>query len=98
MAQTRRPKSKQRAKRGRRPTEEITKPQRRTFNAIRSFINKRGFPPTMQELGDALGISAASAHEQVKQLVQKGYLRREPRKARSLEILKEPEPPTRGSR
>jgi len=91
MAQTRRTTGKQRAKRrGRRATEEITEPQRRTLNAIRSFIAKRGFPPTMQELGDILGIAAASAHEQVSQLVQKGYVRREPRKARSLEILEEP--------
>jgi repressor LexA len=80
-----------RARRGRRPIEAITEPQRRTLAAIRTFASKRGYPPTMDELGEVLGIAPATAHEQVTQLVRKGYLRREPRKARSLEILKEPE-------
>ena len=92
MAKTRQPSSEQRGKRrGRRPSEEITEPQRQTLNAIRAYIAKRGFPPTMQELGGILGIAATSAHQQVGQLVRKGYVRREPRKARSLEILKDPE-------
>lgn len=78
-------------RRGRRPTTEITEPQQRTLRAIRTYIGKRGFPPTMKELGELLGISAASAHEQVSHLVRKGYVRREARKARSLEIVEEPE-------
>jgi repressor LexA len=45
----------------------------------------------MKELADILGISHASAHGQVNQLVRKGYLRREPRKARGLAIIREPE-------
>lgn len=77
-------------RRGRPPVEGITEPQRRTLAAIRSHIAERGFPPTVQELGEILGIAPASAHEQVNQLVRKGYLRRDPRKARSLEVLKEP--------
>ena len=77
-------------RRGRPPVEGITEPQRRTLAAIRTHIARRGFPPTVQELGEILGIAPASAHEQVNQLVRKGYLRRDPRKARSLEVLKEP--------
>lgn len=80
-----------RPRRGRRPSEGITEPQRRTLAAIRAFAAKRGYPPTIDELGEILGIAGASAHQQVTQLIRKGYLRREPRKARSLEILKEPE-------
>lgn len=41
----------------------------------------------MKELGAYLGISAASAHEQVNHLVQKGFVRRDGRKARSLEVV-----------
>lgn len=78
-------------RRGRPPVEGITEPQRRTLAAIRTHIARRGFPPTVQELGEILDIAPASAHEQVNQLVRKGYLRRDPRKARSLEVLKEPE-------
>jgi len=77
--------------RGRRPVQETTEPQRRTLKEIRLFTNRRGFPPTMKELADILGISNASAHGQVNQLVRKGYLKREPRKARGIAIIREPE-------
>lgn len=77
-------------RRGKRPVEEITGPQRRTLSEIRSFAARRGFPPTIKELADILGISHASAHDQVNQLVRKGYLRREPLKARGLTVVKEP--------
>lgn len=72
--------------RGRRPENEITEPQRKTLNEIRFFLNERGFPPTIKELSAILGISHSSAHDQVSQLVRKGYMKREPRKARSLAI------------
>ena len=78
-------------RRGRPRIEEITDSQRRALAAIRSYVARRGFPPSIQELGELLGTAPASAHEQVSQLVRKGYLRRDARKARSLEILKEPE-------
>jgi len=77
--------------RGRRPVEDITDKQHHTLKEIRRFMNNRGFPPTMKELANILGISHASAHGQVSQLVSKGYLKREARKARSLAIVREPE-------
>lgn len=77
--------------RGRRPIQEITGPQRRTLQKLQRFVKQRGFPPTIQELADILGISHASAHDQVNQLVRKGYMRREPRKARGLAIIRDPE-------
>ncbi len=77
--------------RGRRPVEEITDTQINALKEIRRFTNHRGFPPTIKELADILGISHASAHGQVNQLVRKGYLKREARKARSLAIVREPE-------
>ena len=76
--------------RGRRPVDEITSPQRRTLRELRRFTSERGFPPTIKELADVLGISPPSAHEQVSQLVRKGYLKRESRKARGLTIVREP--------
>jgi repressor LexA len=78
-------------RRGRRPTQEITEPQRRTLHEIRLFIIGHGFPPTIKELSEVLGISHASVHGQVNQLVRKGYLKREPRKARSIVIVREPD-------
>ena len=71
-----------------RKTEGITEPQARTLNAICHILDSTGLPPTVKELAEALGISHASAHEQIAQLVRKGYLRKEERKARSIVIVK----------
>lgn len=76
--------------RGRKPVAEITGPQRRTLKEIQRFTTRQGFPPTIAELAESLGISQASAHEQVCQLERKGYLRREAHKARGLVIVKQP--------
>lgn len=78
-------------RRGRRPTAEISEPQRRTLKAILAHIAHRGYPPTMKELAEVLGITPASAQDQVNQLVRKGYLRREPYKARGLAAIRHPE-------
>ncbi len=76
--------------RGRPRVEEITGPQRRTLGELRRFTRRQGFPPTIQELADILGVSTPSVRDQVSQLVRKGYVKREPRKARGLTILREP--------
>ena len=76
--------------RGRPRVEEITGPQRRTLGELRRFTRRQGFPPTIQELADILEISTPSVRDQVSQLVRKGYVKREARKARGLTILREP--------
>ena len=78
-------------RRGRPRVDEITDSQKRTLRAIRDHVARHQMPPTMQELSEQIGISSASAHEQVNQLVRKGYLRRERRKARGLVVVREPE-------
>ena len=77
-------------RRGRRPTQQLTEPQLRVLRVIKDGIIQRGFPPTAKELGLLLGIAPATAHEQVNQLVKKGFLHREPHKARGLSILASP--------
>ena len=52
------------------------------------LLDKMALPPTVKELAEALGISPASAHEQIAQLVRKGYLRKEEKKARSIVVIK----------
>lgn len=76
-----------RSRRGRRPSEEISDRQKRTLQEIRDFLLRKKFPPTIKELAGILGISHASAHEQVTRLVRKGYLTREPQKARGLALV-----------
>ena len=72
---------------GRPRIEELTGSQQRTLDEIQRIIARHNLPPTMQELAAAMGVNAASAYEQVNQLVRKGYLKREPRKARNLVVL-----------
>ena len=66
----------------------VTDPQVKTLRAICEILEVTGLPPTVKELADALGVSHASAHEQIAQLVRKGDLRKEERKARSIVIVK----------
>ena len=69
-------------------TEGITEPQARTLNVICQLLDSTGLPPTVKELAEALGISHASAPEQITKLVRKGYLRKEAKKARSIVVVK----------
>jgi repressor LexA len=80
-------------KRGRKPVEGLTEAQEKALKAIRAFVDRKGFPPTVMELADHLDMASASAHELVSALVEKGFLRRTPRKARSLEIVRQPPVP-----
>ena len=74
---------------GPKPIEGLTGSQTRLMEAIQTFINNRNIPPTIQELADGLGVKGATVHEQIGKLVKKGYLKKTPRKARSLEILRQ---------
>ncbi len=80
-----------RRSRGRPEVPEITEAQRKTLKELRDFIASRKYPPTMSELGERLGVAAASAHQLVKQLERKGYVSREARKARSLSVVRDPD-------
>ena len=76
--------------RGRPRQTEITEGQSRALDELSAAIDRHGIAPTMTELGDRLGISAASAHQLVLQLERKGYVARQPRKARSLRMVRRP--------
>lgn len=78
------------AGRGRPRQDEITVGQSRMLKTLSAAIDRNGFAPTMTELGEKLGITAASAHQLILQLERKGYVRRLPRKARSLSIIRRP--------
>lgn len=77
--------------RGPKPKTEITAPQRRTLLEIDGYIRRHQFAPTMQELARLLQISVTSAHEQVNQLVRKGYLKRASGKTRGLAVIRRPQ-------
>lgn len=58
------------------------------LEAIQRSLDQRGYPPSMREIGDAVGLaSLSSVTHQLNQLELSGYLRRDPKKPRALEIL-----------
>lgn len=62
--------------------------QREILEMIARFIEANGYPPTMQEIGDDVGLnSLASVTHQLNQLALAGYIRRNPKLSRSIELL-----------
>lgn len=66
----------------------LTASQEAVLRAISAFKDRRGLAPTVQELADMLSIQPPSVHEQLGRLEEKGYIQREPRKARMLTVVK----------
>ena len=55
---------------------------------IKDAIEKRGYPPSMREIGQAVGLtSSSSVAHQLKVLERKGYLKRDPNRPRALEVF-----------
>ncbi|MBM4113281.1 MAG: transcriptional repressor LexA [Phycisphaerae bacterium] len=64
----------------------FTPQQLKVFKLVRDWRSRHGLSPTMQELADELGISKVTVFEHVEALIEKGALRRDPNRARSLSI------------
>ena len=65
----------------------ITARQRRIMDFIRSTVEERGYPPTVREIGEAVGLtSSSSVHAQLANLERLGLLRRDASKPRAMEI------------
>ena len=68
----------------------ITKKQEEILEYIKSQILVRGFPPSVREICDAVGLkSTSSVHSHLETLEKNGYIRRDPTKPRAIEILDE---------
>jgi repressor LexA len=67
-------------------TLKLTPKQQKILLLIRDSQLTRGYSPTLQELADDLGVSKVTIFEHVEALIKKGALRRDPNKARSLEL------------
>ena len=66
----------------------LTPRQQRVLAVIKDSIERRGYPPSMREIGDAVGLkSLSSVTHQLGQLELSGYLRRDPGKTRAMEVL-----------
>ncbi len=69
-------------------TRELTRRQQQILDFIRSEIHLRGYPPSVREIGQHVGLSSSSTvHSHLAALEHKGYIRRDPTKPRALEVL-----------
>jgi repressor LexA len=66
----------------------LTPRQQRVLNVIRDSIEHRGFPPSMREIGELVGLtSSSSVAHQLKTLEEKGFLKRDPNRPRAIEVF-----------
>jgi repressor LexA len=69
----------------------LTERQRQVLDFIDAEVRERGYPPSVREIGEAVGLSSPSTvHAHLAALQDKGYLRRDPSKPRAIEIALEP--------
>jgi repressor LexA len=65
----------------------LTERQRTILEVIRSSVTTRGYPPSIREIGDAVGLtSTSSVAHQLRTLERKGYLRRDPNRPRAVDV------------
>jgi repressor LexA len=75
----------------------LTPRQRKVLEVIRDWVDRFGYPPSVREIGDAVGLtSTSSVHHQLRTLERKGYLRRDPNRTRAVDV-RSPEEESEGT-
>jgi repressor LexA len=65
----------------------LTPRQRKVLEVIRDAVDRRGYPPSMREIGEAVGLtSPSSVAHQLATLERKGFIRRDPNRPRAIEV------------
>ena len=68
---------------------EINKRERAILRYIERQINTRGYPPSVREIGKAVGLSStATVHSYLNKLEEKGYIKKQDKKGRTLKVIK----------
>ncbi len=71
----------------------LTKRQKQVLDCLVHFQNKKGYAPSYDEMGKALGLSSlATVHKHILTLERKGFIRRGYNQSRSIEVLQLPKP------
>jgi repressor LexA len=66
----------------------LSKRQREIYDFVVGYVDRHGYPPTVREIGEAVGLASPSTvHAHLANLERAGYLRRDPTKPRALEVL-----------
>ena len=73
-----------------RTMKKISKRQEAILEFIKSEVNSKGYPPSVREIGEAVGLASSSTvHGHLERLESKGYIRRDPTKPRAIEVLQQ---------
>ncbi len=68
--------------------EDLSERQIAILNYIKKVIKLKGYPPAVREIGQAVGLSSSSTvHSHLNQLENKGYIKRDPTKPRTIEVI-----------
>jgi repressor LexA len=66
----------------------ITRRQRQVYDYISEFVQKHGYAPSFEEIGEGLGLSSlATVHKHISNLEKKGLLTRDYNRSRSIDLL-----------
>lgn len=66
----------------------VSKRQQEILQFIKDEVRKKGYPPSVREIGEAVGLASSSTvHGHLSRLEKKGYIRRDPTKPRAIEVL-----------
>ncbi len=69
---------------------ELSKRQREIFDFISRYLSRHGYPPTVREIGKAVGLhSSSTVHAHLSKLEKLGVLKRDPTKPRAIEVMVE---------
>lgn len=69
----------------------LTDRQQQVLDYIRDIVAERGYPPSVREIGEAVGLSSpSSVHAQLNSLVKAGLIKKDPSKPRAIVIVDEP--------
>ena len=69
----------------------LTDRQRQIFDFLTKYVDGHGYPPTVREIGEAVGLASPSTvHAHLANLERAGLLRRDPTKPRAIELRREP--------
>ena len=68
----------------------LTKRQQEIFDFVKRYVGEHGYPPTVRDIGKAIGLTSSSTvHAHLSNLEKLGLLRRDPTKPRAIEVLKD---------
>ena len=68
----------------------LTSRQREILDLIISTVNKRGYPPSVREIGEVVGLSSPSTvHSHLTTLAAEGFIKRDPTKPRAIEVVQQ---------